>query len=75
VPGEVGRRIDTEGEPPASSRLTELLITWLRGGIEMEWEHLIEDCVALFVATAESAAALANHRAAPALHKRRPSAA
>jgi len=52
--------------------LTELLITWLRGGIEMERGHLIEDCVALFVTTAEGAAALANRRTAPALPKRRP---
>jgi AcrR family transcriptional regulator len=55
--------------------LAELLITWLRGGIEMERGRLIEDCVALFVTTAEGAAALANRRAAPALRKRRPSAA
>lgn len=42
--------------------LAELLITWLQGEIEMEREQLIEDCVALFVATAESAVSLARKR-------------
>ena len=42
--------------------LAELLITWLQGEIEIEREQLIEDCVALFVATAESAVAIANQR-------------
>ena len=42
--------------------LAELLITWLQGEIDIEREQLIDDCVALFVATAESAAALARKR-------------
>jgi AcrR family transcriptional regulator len=45
--------------------LAELLITWLQGEIAMDRERLIEDCVALFVATAESAAALARKRSRP----------
>jgi len=44
--------------------LAELLITWLEGEIEMDREQLIEDCVALFVATVESALAIASKRAA-----------
>lgn len=43
--------------------LAELLITWLQGEIQIEREDLIDDCVALFVATAESAAKLAEARA------------
>jgi len=43
--------------------LAELMITWLEGEIEMGREQLIDDCVALFVATAESAAAIARRRA------------
>ena len=62
-------------EPPASEDalvdltarmlaggLAELMITWLDGDIEMDREQLIEDCVALFVATAESAVAIAVKR-------------
>lgn len=44
--------------------LAELMITWLQGEIKIEREELIEDCVALFVATAESAAKLAEARVA-----------
>ena len=43
--------------------LAELLITWLQGEIEIDREQLIDDCVALFVATAESAVAIARRRA------------
>ena len=43
--------------------MAELLITWLQGEIEIEREQLIDDCVALFVATAESAVAIARRRA------------
>jgi AcrR family transcriptional regulator len=43
--------------------LAELLITWLQGGIEMDREQLIDDCVALFVATAESGVTIARNRA------------
>jgi AcrR family transcriptional regulator len=42
--------------------LAELLVTWLQGEIEIDREQLIEDCVALFVATAESAVAIARER-------------
>ena len=42
--------------------LAELLITWLQEEIEIDREQLIEDCVALFVATAESAVAIARQR-------------
>jgi AcrR family transcriptional regulator len=45
--------------------LAELLITWLQGEIEIDRERLIDDCVALFVATAEAAAALAHKRSRP----------
>jgi len=41
----------------------ELLITWLDGGLEISRDQLIEDCAALFAATAESAAAIGRDRA------------
>lgn len=44
--------------------LAELLIVWLDGGLDVSREQLIEDCVALFVATGESAARIAGARAA-----------
>jgi len=42
--------------------LAELMITWLNGDIEMDRDELTEDCVSLFVTTAESAVAIARKR-------------
>lgn len=42
--------------------LAELMITWLEGDIEMGRDQLIDDCVALFVATTEGAMSLARRR-------------
>ncbi len=42
--------------------LAELLVTWLQEEIEIDREQLIDDCVALFVVTAESAVAIARQR-------------
>jgi len=42
--------------------LAELLIAWLQGEIEIGRERLIDDCVALFTATAKSAVVLARTR-------------
>jgi len=44
--------------------LAELLIVWLDGGLDLSREQLVEDCVALFVATGDSAARIAGARAA-----------
>lgn len=46
--------------------LAELLISWLGGEIKVDRDQLIDDCVDLFVATAESAAAPAARAARPA---------
>jgi AcrR family transcriptional regulator len=42
--------------------LAELLIAWLDGAIPATRDELIEDCTALFMITAEGAAALGRHR-------------
>jgi AcrR family transcriptional regulator len=43
--------------------LTELLITWLTGGLDIPREQLIDDCAALFAATGDSAARIGEARA------------
>jgi AcrR family transcriptional regulator len=45
--------------------LTELMIVWLGGGLEMSRDELVESCVQLLVATGEGAAAIARARRAP----------
>jgi AcrR family transcriptional regulator len=42
--------------------LAELLITWVDGGLVVSREQLIDDCSELFVATGESAVAIAARR-------------
>jgi len=46
--------------------LAELLIVWLDGSLPVTREELVEDCAELFVATGESAARIAQRRAAAA---------
>jgi AcrR family transcriptional regulator len=43
--------------------LAELLIVWLDGGLDISREQLVEDCVALFVATGDSASQIVAARA------------
>ena len=45
--------------------LTELMIVWLGGGLEMSRDELVDRCVELLVATGEGAAAIARTRHAP----------
>jgi hypothetical protein len=44
--------------------IAELLIAWLDGAIPATRDELIEDCTALFMITAEGAAALGRRRTA-----------
>jgi AcrR family transcriptional regulator len=43
--------------------LAELLIAWLDGAIDATRDELVEDCAALFMVTAEGAAAIGRERA------------
>jgi hypothetical protein len=43
--------------------MAELLIRWLDGGLDLTREQLIDDFTELFVATGESAVAIAKRRA------------
>ena len=43
--------------------IAELLIAWLDGSIGVTRDELVEDCAALFMVTAEGAAAIARERA------------
>jgi len=63
------------GAPPAADTLVEitasllaggiaeLLIAWLDGAIDATRDELVEDCAALFMVTAEGAAAIGRERA------------
>ena len=69
------------GAPPAADTLVEitasllaggiaeLLIAWLDGSIEVSRDELVEDCAALFMVTAEGAAAIARERARRAIRR------
>jgi AcrR family transcriptional regulator len=51
--------------------LAELLIAWLDGSIEATRDELVADCAALFMVTAEGAAAIGRQRARRASDRRR----
>ena len=43
--------------------IAELLISWLAGDLDVSRDELVDDCVALFIATGEAAAAVGRARA------------
>ena len=76
VAGLIGAHADALYAPPPAAAplvdvtaamlaggITELMILWLDGGLDVTREQLVEDCVAVFVATAEGAASVARARA------------
>ncbi len=60
-PGEAAPLVDATATLLAGG-LTELLVAWLDGGLAHTREALIDDCVALFMATVEGAVAVGAAR-------------
>jgi hypothetical protein len=68
------READTLVEITASllaGGIAELLIAWLDGAIDATRDELVEDCAALFMVTAEGAAAIGRRRLRSASARRR----
>jgi hypothetical protein len=51
--------------------IAELLIAWLDGSIDATRDELVSDCAALFMVTAEGAAAIGRERTRRASDRRR----
>jgi AcrR family transcriptional regulator len=62
-PPEAARLVDVTAAMLAGG-IAELMVLWLQGELAVTRDQLVEDCVAVFVATAEGAAAVGRRRSA-----------
>lgn len=62
LPAEAAPFVDLTASVFAGG-MAELLITWIQGGLSHTREELVDDCVALFVATADATGRIGRSRA------------